>query len=200
MPRPYIVLFTLVTALILSSCTSTGSTASGHGAAFASTPTAAPLAAPAGSSAHYPAHCQARDHDQLPDPVCSPGATNPAVTQATIGTTICTSGWTATIRPSTSVTNRIKREAIDAYGDYAGSAPGAYELDHLISLELGGAPDAVANLWPEKGLHNSKDPVENAAKKAVCAGQLTLADAQRAIATNWIALGHRLGVTGIPAS
>jgi Pyruvate/2-oxoacid:ferredoxin oxidoreductase gamma subunit len=117
-----------------------------------------------------------------------------------LSTTICKSGWTATIRPSTSVTNKIKTEAIAAYGDYAGAAPGNYELDHLISLELGGAPDAIANLWPEKGLHNAKDPVENAAKRAVCAHTMTLADAQHAIATNWIALGHRLGVTGIPAS
>jgi hypothetical protein len=195
MSRPYIALFALAMTLTLSACNSTGSSASGR-AARMSTPTTAPLAA----SADYPAHCHARDHNQLPDPVCSPGATNPAVSQATIGTTICTPGWTATIRPSTSVTNRIKREAIDAYGDYAGSAPGGYELDHLISLELGGAPDAVANLWPEKGLHNSKDPVENAAKRAVCAHQITLTDAQHAIATNWITLGHRLGVSGIPAS
>jgi hypothetical protein len=155
---------------------------------------------PGATSTAYPAHCQARDNNQLPDPVCSPGALNPAVTQATIGQTICVSGWTATIRPSTSLTNKIKREAIDAYGDYAGAQPANYELDHLISLELGGAPADAANLWPEKGLHNSKDPVENAAKRAVCSGRITLADAQQAIATNWIALGHRLGTTGIPAS
>lgn len=147
-----------------------------------------------------PSRCQARDGNQLPDPACTPGATNPAVTQATISATICTSGWTATIRPSTSITNKIKKEAIAAYGDYAGATPGNYELDHLISLELGGAPDAIANLWPEKGLHNAKDPVENAAKRAVCAHQITLTDAQHAIATNWITLGHRLGVSGIPTS
>ena len=44
------------------------------------------------------------------------------------------------------------------------------------------------------------DPVENAAKVAVCSGRMTLADVQRKIATDWIALGHELGVTGIPAS
>ncbi len=196
MSRRNIALFTLLAALTLSACASTGASASESGGGRSSSPMAAPLAVPT----DYPAHCQARDHDQLPDPACTPGATNPAVTQATIGTTICTSGWTATIRPSTSVTNRIKREAIAAYGAYAGMAPGNYELDHLISLELGGAPDAIANLWPEKGLHNAKDPVENAAKRAVCAHQLTLTDAQHAIATNWIALGHRLGVSGSPSS
>jgi hypothetical protein len=76
----------------------------------------------------------------------------------------------------------------------------SYELDHLVSLEVGGSPTAVANLWPEQGEHNAKDPVENAAKAAVCSGKMTLADAQHKIATNWIALGHELGVGGIPAS
>jgi hypothetical protein len=194
MSRRHIALFTMVTALAVSACTST-STSQPSGDADGSGSTT-----PVVTSTDYPSRCQARDHNQLPDPTCSPGATNPAVTQADISTTICTSGWTSTIRPATSVTNKIKKEAIAAYGDYAGAAPGNYELDHLISLELGGAPDAIANLWPEKGLHNDKDPVENAAKRAVCTHKITLADAQHSIATNWIALGHRLGVSGIPAS
>ncbi len=169
----------------------------------ASTPTpsgAADRVVPAATSTVYPAHCQTRDHEELPDPVCTPGAVNPDVTQATIGRTICTVGWTATIRPPVSYTNRIKQQAVAAYGAYAGPDPSSYELDHLISLELGGAPAAVANLWPEKGLHNAKDPVENAAKQAVCAGRLSLADAQHGIATDWITLGRQLGVAGIPAS
>jgi len=41
---------------------------------------------------------------------------NPAVTQATIAATICVAGYTATIRPPTSVTNRIKAHQIAAYG------------------------------------------------------------------------------------
>ena len=36
--------------------------------------------------------------DALPDPIRTPGAINPAVTQETIGTTICMRGWTRTIR------------------------------------------------------------------------------------------------------
>ncbi len=153
-----------------------------------------------GSGGSYPAHCQARDHNELPDPVCTPGATNPAVTQATLRRTICRTGYTAAIRPAESVTEKIKRRAVPAYGDYAGARLGAYELDHLISLELGGAASDVRNLWPEKGVHNAKDPVENAAKQAVCTGRMTLTAAQHAIATNWVALGHQLDVAGIPAS
>jgi hypothetical protein len=197
------VLFTLA----IAGCTLPGSKAAGTdttptptGPASGGTTQPGPLAVSTSTSTVYPAHCQARDNNEEPDPTCTPGALNPAVTQATIASTICTSGWTATIRPPTSYTNKIKAEAIAAYGDYAGTAMGSYELDHLISLEIGGSPTAVANLWPEKGEHNDKDPVENAAKRAVCSGQMTLTDVQQQIATNWVALGHALGVTGIPAT
>jgi hypothetical protein len=68
----------------------------------------------------------------LPDPHCTPGAVNPAVTQATIGSTICRSGYKATIRPPVSVTDRLKREQIAAYGD-ADTRSRDYEEDHLLS-------------------------------------------------------------------
>ena len=129
----------------------------------------------------------------LPDPSCTPGATNSSVTQANIDQTICRSGWTATVRPPESYTEPLKYQQMAAYGD-TGSAR-EFEEDHLISLELGGSPTSPENLWPEPGASpNPKDSVENAAKRAVCDGQMTLAAAQHAIATNWIALGQQLGV------
>jgi hypothetical protein len=192
-PRLRLIAVTLALALT-AACSST---AVGTGLTTTSSRPSAPNAA---ASTTYPAHCTVRDHNQLPDPVCTPGAVNPNVTQANLRSTICRTGFTAEIRPRVDYTERIKRQAVVAYGAYAGSRLGNYELDHLISLELGGAPDAVTNLWPEKGLHNAKDPVENAANRAVCSGRMTLADAQQAIASNWITLGHRLGVAGIPAS
>lgn len=65
----------------------------------------------------------------------------------------------------------------------------AYELDHLIPLELGGS-DAIENLWPQAavpspGFHE-KDKVEIYLKQRVCTGKMSLAEAQRSIATNWI--------------
>src|ERR1035437_3933713 len=51
----------------------------------------------------------------LPDPNCTPGAIDPRVTQVNINSTICVSGYTATVRPSTSVTNKIKVEQMQAY-------------------------------------------------------------------------------------
>jgi hypothetical protein len=132
----------------------------------------------------------------LPDSHCTPGAVNPAVTPATVGSTICRSGYTATIRPPVSVTDRLKREQIAAYGD-ADTRSRDYEEDHLVSLELGGAPDDPRNLWPEPGASpNPKDKIENDLHRALCAGRISLTAAQTAIATDWTTAEHRLGLTG----
>ena len=53
----------------------------------------------------------------------------------------------------------------------------------------------MANLWPEPGASpNPKDAVEDAARRAVCDGSMSLTAAQQAMATDWIALGAQLGV------
>ncbi|MFJ9440840.1 hypothetical protein ACIRRH_03085 [Kitasatospora sp. NPDC101235] len=133
----------------------------------------------------------------LPDPYCTPGAYNPDVTQATIGQTICVSGWTATVRPPTSYTNPLKVQQIAAYG-YADTNTADYEEDHLVPLELGGAPRDPANLWPEPRYGNqpaqSKDSVETKLKNAVCNGRVGLDDARSAIANDWTTA---LGVLGL---
>ena len=78
-----------------------------------------------------------------------------------------------------------------AYG-YAAEAPGDFEEDHLIALELGGDPRDPKNLWPERLTGGSgalqKDRVENWAHDEVCAGRMQLADAQQRMAVNWIEL------------
>lgn len=139
--------------------------------------------------------CHARP-GPLPDPACTPGATNPQVTQDSIATTICKSGWTSTIRPPTSVTNKLKTEGIRDYG-YTDTSMSSYEEDHLVSLELGGAPSDPRNLWPEPGgSPNAKDKVENDLNRAVCGGRVKLADAQHAIATDWTTAEKTLGIGG----
>jgi hypothetical protein len=164
-------------------------------------PTMIPTAGPTGVPISYPAHCTARDGNELPDPACTPGALNPAVTRANIHQTVCVPGWTSTVRPPVSYTGKVKVLAIAAYGDYAGSSPAAYELDHFVPLSLGGAPWDVANLFPEgHPSPNPKDNVEYSANRAVCSGKISLGDAQIRMATNWIKLGHDLDVPGIPAS
>lgn len=143
-----------------------------------------------------PGSCHVRGSEgTLPDPRCTPGAINPAVTQSDIGSTICRAGWTRTVRPPEAYTEALKRRQMAAYAD--GRPIWDYEEDHLVPLELGGAPSDPRNLWPEYGASpNPKDRVEGAARRAVCAHRLTLAAAQDAIATNWVTLGERLGVIG----
>lgn len=134
-----------------------------------------------------PHSCHARGHGvySLPDPRCTPGALNPAVSQATIRQTICRSGWTASVRPPESITEREKYASMAAYGD--GGSPHDYEYDHLVPLELGGATNDPRNLWPEPGASpNLKDGVEDHLNSLVCDGRLTLAAAQRLIVANWV--------------
>jgi hypothetical protein len=84
----------------------------------------------------------------LPDPAKTPGALNPAVTQATIGSTICVRGWTRTIRPSQQYTSALKRQQLREFG-YMDRRMGEYEEDHLVPPGLGKAPYDPRNLWPE---------------------------------------------------
>ncbi|WP_030438256.1 hypothetical protein [Actinoplanes subtropicus] len=126
----------------------------------------------------------------LPDPKCQPGVRYSAVTQSNIDETICVSGWTATVRPSTSYTNALKKTQIAQY-KYSDTSLSDYEEDHFIPLELGGDPKSEKNLWPEPHYDSNgdgsatKDTVENKLKKMVCAGTVTLKAAQDAIADDW---------------
>ena len=132
----------------------------------------------------------------------TPGVTNPHVTQANIRTTICHDGWTAAVRPPVSYTTALKRKQLAALGDTVADPhqrcmprsanPRCYEEDHLISLELGGAARDPKNLWPEPYKPTpgakEKDWVENYLHQQVCAGAMTLQDAQHAIVTDWYAV------------
>ena len=110
----------------------------------------------------------------------TPGVLNEVVTQATIRSTICTHGWTATVRPPTSYTSALKLHQMTAYGETG--PPAAYQEDHLISLELGGDPTDPRNLWPEPRPHaEDVDRTENDLHEAICSGRMTLAEAQRRI-------------------
>ncbi|MGA3057455.1 MAG: hypothetical protein ABSE70_05380 [Candidatus Limnocylindrales bacterium] len=153
---------------------------------FSPGPSGIPAPTPPASMARLPGE---------PDPALTPGALNPAVTQATIGSTICVSGWTDTIRPPTSYTNTLKATQITQYS-YTDTSPASYEEDHLISLQLGGNPTDPKNLWPEPytiSLSDGrsvgarvKDVFETKLKKQVCAGTMTLAQAQTEIGIHWV--------------
>ncbi|MFC4906560.1 hypothetical protein [Actinomadura gamaensis] len=139
-----------------------------------------------------PGSCHATSTDPAttrPDPKCTPGATNPDVTQANIQQTVCVAGYTKKIRPPVSYTNALKKQQIAEYG-YKDTSPASYEEDHFIPLSIGGNPTDPKNLWPEPGgSPNPKDQVEFKLYKALCAGQITLAAAQKAIVTDWTTAG-----------
>jgi hypothetical protein len=138
-----------------------------------------PAAKPKGS-------CHAKG--ELPDSKCTSGVADAAVTQANIQQTICTSDYAKQIRDKFapgSYTDALKRQQIREYG-YTNTTVADYEEDHLISLELGGHPNDPRNLWPEfPHTPNDKDKVENELHRKVCAGQMTLQEAQRIISTDW---------------
>lgn len=137
--------------------------------------------------------CTARTIDAaaglvLPDPACTPGAVDPAVTQANLGSTVCGSvGYTGKIRPPSSATGRAKAALLGAYSmDYSKTI----ELDHLVPLSLGGA-SSTSNLWPEPNKAgatstlNPKDETEGHLLSLLCSRQVPLADVQKAVATDW---------------
>lgn len=119
----------------------------------------------------------------LPDAACTPGAIIAGATPAQI----CKPGYSSNVRD---VPVAEKDQVYAEYG-IKHHSPGEYEVDHLISLELGGSND-ISNLWPEAadprpGFHE-KDQVENYLHQEMCDSTITLHDAQILIAQNWYAV------------
>lgn len=118
----------------------------------------------------------------LPDPACTPGEV-----LTTDSAAVCAPGYASSVRDVTS------SKAASVYAEYgiASHQTGQYEVDHLISLELGGS-NGIANLWPEAANANpsfhEKDKVENYLHGQVCSGAITLGEAQAEIATEWVTI------------
>jgi hypothetical protein len=121
----------------------------------------------------------------LPDRQCSPGAYYSGLTKAVL----CSSTFrTSTIR---NVPQSEKYAVEREYGMPARLYGRTLEIDHIVSLELGGSND-IANLFPEPGAgtanYHVKDKLENKLHGLICAGTMTLHAAQSGIAGNWKAL------------
>ena len=129
--------------------------------------------------------CQAQG--KYPDHACTPGKIISTATKEEI----CISGYSSSVR------NVKESEKLAVYKEYGIThrVPGEYEIDHFISLELGGSND-IANLFPEAaepkpGFHE-KDKVENSLHEQVCSGVLSLNEAQREIATDWYSVFEKI--------
>lgn len=121
------------------------------------------------------------------DNYCTPGSIFPEVTKDQV----CVSGYSSSVR------NVPESEKVAVYKEYGieTRTTGEFEVDHLISLELGGSND-IANLWPEAaeprpGFHE-KDKVENFLHQQVCSGQISLEQAQSEIAHDWLTVYQNL--------
>jgi hypothetical protein len=130
----------------------------------------------------------------LPDSACTPWNINQSLTKDVI----CAADFrTDTYRDKESTSTQKNT----TYGLYSIPHPenntGANqqcELDHLISLEIGGSDD-LSNIWPEcspgysgwtGASFRDKDKFENYLHRMVCAGSISLTDAQIQISTDWL--------------
>lgn len=150
-------------------------------------PTAAQPASATAQLGHQTKTTGCQASSGMPDGACTPGAVFPNVT----ADEVCKSGYATSVRD---VPESEKEQVYAEYG-IASHTAGQYEVDHLVSLELGGSND-VSNLWPEAaspspGFHE-KDRVENYLHDQVCSGAISLAQAQQEIATNWLAVYNQM--------
>ena len=182
----------LAAVLLAAGCSSSAAPGATHARAVSS---AAGSSAPATTGGHHPPH-----HHKPGGHSGGPGGI-PAVDQPRSSLTPGVAlhvGTAAICRPvyASSVRNVPSSESDAVYGRYGVThVPYAHEVDHLISLEIGGS-NAIRNLWPEpyagRWGARTKDVLENRLHDLVCSGRLRLAAAQRMEARNWVAAYRHL--------
>jgi hypothetical protein len=132
----------------------------------------------------------------LPNAKLTPGKLNTKVRQANIKSTICRKSWVKKNSPPASFLNTLEKRQIREYG-YTDTDPEHYREDHLIPVDLGGAPRDEANLWPQPETAQMvdgssagaaiKNDVEAFLHTQVCAGKMMLSEAQQLLQTDWVA-------------
>lgn len=154
------------------------------------------LTTPLFAQAHY-------GHDgqyALPDPKVTPGAVDSRLIADTSGKPHMVGGVEANLcakdfrtGPWRKVSESEKKKACTEYGITKGCPGPAYELDHLISLEIGGSDD-LENLWPQpiKEARIKDHSTEDVLPKLVCSGKMSLKEAQSCISTDWVACGKKI--------
>ena len=117
----------------------------------------------------------------IPDRNLTPGATRPVSLE-----NVCSMAHEEVVRE---VPDSVRQQVFREYG-IVNPRPEDYEIDYLIAPGLGGTED-IHNLWPEPSSSvgwnaHVKDALEERLHQLVCAGDLDIPTAQRAIATDWI--------------
>lgn len=117
----------------------------------------------------------------LPDTQLTPGAVRTVASREVCGS-----------RPDPSkfqIPANVQSRVFQEYG-MPNVSPDNYEVDYLITPELGGADD-IRNLWPEPYADTQwnahvKDQLEDYLRDQVCEGRLNLSTAQRDISVDWV--------------
>ena len=136
-----------------------------------------------------------QDAIAIPRASLTPGATLPVTREG-----VCRAEWD---QAAELVPVSVQHQVLERYG-LADARPEAYEIDYLITPELGGSGD-VRNLWPEPYSNtvwnaHVKDALENRLRDLVCRGSLDLRIAQHDIATDWISAYKKYFRTNKPIS
>ncbi|MCP3728622.1 hypothetical protein M3I53_37005 [Paraburkholderia sp. CNPSo 3272] len=117
------------------------------------------------------------------------------VTQESVTDTICRPGYADTVAPPFDETMALKGRMLASRGIDADNGVG-YALDRHVPIVLGGSPDATANFdlipWGGHAGERRKSLLTVRLKRCVCAGRMTLAQAQAAITGNWVHQYDRL--------
>ena len=120
---------------------------------------------------------------ELPDKTMTPGHT-----RITTLSDLCTTSTSLVRNVPDSEKNLILHNYKLSGNDRSVCKEG-YEIDHLISLELGG-DNSPANLWPQsycgENSAHKKDKLENELHRQVCSGKITLESAQKCISSDWV--------------
>jgi hypothetical protein len=127
------------------------------------------------------AACSTANAQTYPNHKLTPGVVDSSVTVKNL----CTPGYTASIRL---VTDATRKKVMLRYGLDPADL-GLYEVDHFISLEIGGKND-IENLWPQQWKSpgaREKDVVETALHRRICKGELSILQAQGVIKKDWYA-------------
>jgi hypothetical protein len=188
---------------MLAACSATSGTSSGL-VAQASSPAARPTPAahtpkppkPTASRSSSPKPAKPSAHPSIPAADFPRHSLTPGVALAVTRAQVCISGYASGARDVS------EAEKAAVYGRYGVAwVPYAHEVDHLISLELGGS-NAIRNLWPEpyagRWGARTKDVLENRLHELVCDGRLSLRSAQRQEAGDWVAAYRKY--VGSPAT
>ncbi len=122
------------------------------------------------------------------DPVVPKSALTPGETRNVSIDEVCRGSAESPADGTGNVAADVRQAVFQEYG-IRGARANAYEVDYLITPELGGA-NSIRNLWPQpySAVWNAhvKDELENRLHGMVCAGQVDLTTAQKEIAQDWI--------------